>query len=82
METLVPLAVSRILNPTVSAVVPAYNTAATLGEALDCLLAQTNRSWEALIVDDGSSDDTAAIAEAYCARGIQASARRGDLLRL
>lgn len=56
------------MNATVTAVVPAYNTAATLGESLDCLLAQTRADWDCIIVDDGSSDDSAAIAEAYCAR--------------
>jgi peptidoglycan/xylan/chitin deacetylase (PgdA/CDA1 family)/SAM-dependent methyltransferase len=54
--------------PAVSAIIPARNAAATLGEALDSLLAQTVTDWEAIIVDDGSSDDTAGVAMAYAAR--------------
>lgn len=53
---------------TVTAVVPAYNSAKTLGETLDSLLAQTRGDWDAVIVDDGSRDESAQVAEAYCAR--------------
>lgn len=52
----------------VSVVVPAYNAAATLGEALDSLIAQTFQDWEAVVVDDGSTDGTAEIARSYGAR--------------
>ena len=43
-------------------VVPAYNAADTLGETLGCLQAQTFPSWEAIVVDDGSTDETGAVA--------------------
>ncbi len=49
-------------------VIPAHNAAATLAETLDSLLAQTRRDWQAIIVDDGSTDDTRALAERYAAR--------------
>lgn len=48
--------------PLVSFIVPAYNAARTLPVTARSLLAQTERSWEAVIVDDGSSDRTAQIA--------------------
>lgn len=41
---------------------PAFNTAAYLAEAVRSVLAQTFRDFELLIIDDGSSDDTPAVA--------------------
>jgi GT2 family glycosyltransferase len=52
-------------SPKVSFVVPAYNAAATLAEAVGSIRAQTFGDWEAVIVDDGSTDDTAAMAMRY-----------------
>jgi len=51
--------------PVVSAIVPAYNAERFLGAALDGALAQTLREFEAIVVDDGSSDATGALAERY-----------------
>lgn len=42
---------------------PAYNAARFLRDAIDSVLAQTLADFECLIVDDGSTDETAAIAE-------------------
>lgn len=39
-----------------------------MGYALDSVLAQTDSSWEAIVVNDGSTDNTAAIIDAYAAR--------------
>ena len=47
-------------KPLVSVLVPTYLQAQFLPRALDSLLAQTLTSWEAIVVDDGSHDDTAA----------------------
>jgi peptidoglycan/xylan/chitin deacetylase (PgdA/CDA1 family) len=52
----------------ISVVIPARNAASTLPETLDSLLAQTYPRWEALIVDDGSTDETAGIIASYAAR--------------
>jgi hypothetical protein len=46
--------------PHVSIVVPAYNTLSTLPETVGSLLAQTYTDFEVIVVDDGSSDGTAA----------------------
>lgn len=51
-----------------SVVVPAYGVEAYLPACLDSLLAQTLRSWDAIVVDDGSPDRCGEIAEAYAAR--------------
>jgi peptidoglycan/xylan/chitin deacetylase (PgdA/CDA1 family) len=53
---------------TLSVVVPAYNAADTLAITLDSLLAQTRGDWQAIIVDDGSTDATRRIAQDYVAR--------------
>lgn len=45
--------------PKVSVLMPTYQQAPFIRRALDSLLTQTLTEWEALIVDDGSRDDTA-----------------------
>nr|WIE93691.1 trifunctional glycosyltransferase/class I SAM-dependent methyltransferase/polysaccharide deacetylase [Mesorhizobium sp. WSM4875] len=55
-------------NPLVSIVVPAHNAEATLARALDCLLDQDIADWEAIIVDDASTDRTPAIIVGYVER--------------
>src|SRR5215470_13884728 len=47
----------------VSVIVPVYNRPAMLREAVESALAQTYRPIEIVIVDDGSTDDTASVAE-------------------
>ncbi len=46
-------------QPLVSVIVPTYNYGRFIGETLECLRAQTYTNWECVIVDDGSTDDTA-----------------------
>ena len=47
--------------PTVSVVIPAYNAERWIGETLESVLAQEAPDLEVLVVDDGSTDDTAAV---------------------
>lgn len=49
----------------VSIVMPCYNCAPWLGAALESLIAQTRADWEAIVVDDGSTDRSAEIAAEY-----------------
>jgi glycosyltransferase involved in cell wall biosynthesis len=62
--------------PLVTAIIPAFNAEATIAETLRSVAAQTWPNLEILIVDDGSTDRTAAIAEAFCA-----GEKRARLLR-
>ncbi len=43
-------------------ITPAYDVAPYIGDAIRSVLAQTHRYWTMTIVDDGSTDETAAIA--------------------
>ena len=49
----------------VSVVIPTYNRAHIVGRAIESALAQTYREVQVIVADDGSSDDTRAVAEAY-----------------
>ncbi|MBR0903921.1 trifunctional glycosyltransferase/class I SAM-dependent methyltransferase/polysaccharide deacetylase [Bradyrhizobium liaoningense] len=55
-------------HPRTSVVIAARDAAGTIAETLDGLLAQRALDWEALVVDDGSTDATAAIVAEYAAR--------------
>ncbi|MCF3648453.1 glycosyltransferase family 2 protein [Synoicihabitans lomoniglobus] len=55
----------------ISVVIPAYNRVALIGETLEGLLGQTLPAGEIIVVDDGSTDGTAEVAESY-----------GDIIRV
>ncbi|UCH37115.1 MAG: glycosyltransferase, partial [Candidatus Bathyarchaeota archaeon] len=52
----------------VSVVIPTYNQAQYLREALESLLAQTYSHWEAIVVNDGSTDNTNEVMNEYSKR--------------
>src|SRR5882757_6850477 len=49
------------MDTLVSIVIPAYNRAHKLPEALKSIQAQSYSNWEVIVVDDGSKDDTAEV---------------------
>ncbi|PSP80879.1 glycosyl transferase family 2 [Halobacteriales archaeon QS_4_69_225] len=49
--------------PTVSVIIPTYDRAPVLGRAIDSVLAQTHTDLEVVVVDDASTDETAAVVE-------------------
>jgi glycosyltransferase involved in cell wall biosynthesis len=54
--------------PLVSVVVPCFNYGHLLRESLDSVLGQSLQDWECIVVDDGSTDDTSAVAGSYAAQ--------------
>jgi len=72
--------------PQVSVIVPTYNRAYLLKEALDSVLAQSYRNFELIVVDDGSTDHTSRLLASYGDRitvlfhpnaGVSAARNRG-----
>lgn len=77
----------------ISIIVPAYNAGGTIGECIRACLGQDHASFEVIVVDDGSTDETARIVAGYpihyvrqenggpaSARNRGAFVARGDLL--
>jgi hypothetical protein len=56
------------MKPFFSILVPVYNHEKFVGMALDSLLLQTDTDWEACVIDDGSTDGTPDILDAYALR--------------
>lgn len=62
-----PSLVSSTTTPRVAVVVPCYNAEATLGRTVLSLRAQSFADWTAVLVDDGSTDRTFEVAQAWAA---------------
>ncbi len=54
--------------PVISVLMGVLNCERTLDESLDCLTAQSEKRWELIICDDGSSDGTASVVKRWQAR--------------
>jgi len=57
-----------VYSPKISVLIPTYNYARFLPEAIESVLAQEFRDFELLIVDDCSSDNTAEVVKPFCSR--------------
>jgi len=56
---------ANTVPPQIGVAIPAYNAAAWLAETLESVLAQTAPAVDVVVVDDGSTDETASIAQRY-----------------
>lgn len=52
-------------TPLVSVIMPSFNSAETISQSIESVLAQIYQNWELLITDDHSSDDTFLVAKQY-----------------
>lgn len=59
---------SEMSNPIVSVIMPVYNSESTLPRALESFMAQTLVDWEIIAVNDGSTDGSGLILDAYASR--------------
>ena len=55
-------------SPKISIIIPNYNRGNLLPETLDSVLRQDYPHWEALVVDDGSSDNSVAVGQEYATK--------------
>jgi glycosyltransferase involved in cell wall biosynthesis len=58
------------MAPRISVIIPTRNRSALLARLLDSLASLTYSDWETIVVDDESTDDTAAVVERYRAGGL------------
>lgn len=53
------------IHPTISVIIPVYNTEKYLRRCLDSIVAQTYKDFECILVDDGSTDSSSVICNEY-----------------
>jgi glycosyltransferase involved in cell wall biosynthesis len=66
-----------ILTPTVSVIIPTYNRASLLKEAIDSVLGQDFDDFELIVIDDGSTDGTPRLLQCYPNICVVRQERRG-----
>ena len=58
-------------TPLISVIIPVYNYARYLGEAIESVLGQTYQNLEVIVVDDDSTDQSGEVAESFAGRGVR-----------
>ena len=54
--------------PFISIIIPIYKSEPYIKKCLDSIMAQTITNWEAILIDDGSPDQSGAICDEYANR--------------
>lgn len=67
-----------VRTPFFSIIMPVYNAEAYLGECLESILAQDFQNWEAVLVDDGSTDRSVDIAEEFAIKDTRIKIFKSD----
>jgi len=55
-------------NPKISVIIPTYNSAQFIAEALESVFVQTYKDYEVIVVDDGSTDNTKEVLKPYMSK--------------
>ena len=58
----------KLVNDGISVIVPVYNVEKYIARSIDSLLAQTFDNFEAILIDDGSTDKTGELCDLYAAK--------------
>jgi glycosyltransferase involved in cell wall biosynthesis len=66
------------MEPLVSILIPAFNAQPWIADAIQSALAQSWQKTEIIVIDDGSTDDTLAVAKRFCARGATVLTQRNQ----
>lgn len=61
-------ATTELVPGLISVIMPTYNRAKMVGQAIDAVMAQTYQNWELILVNDGSLDNTREVIDGYAAR--------------
>lgn len=57
-----------MVSPLISVILPTYNMAPLLGQAIESILAQTARDFELIVINDGSTDETGTVLNDFSQR--------------
>lgn len=66
------MTMSKTITPLVSVVIPTYNHAHFLGRAIQSVLDQTYKNWEAIVIDNHSTDNTDEVLQKFTDERIRA----------
>src|SRR6186997_1536327 len=66
------------MSERVAVVIPCYNHARYVGEALESVLAQTRSPDRVIVIDDGSKDDSMQVLRAFEERGVEVRTRENQ----
>lgn len=65
-------------QPLISVILPAYNAMQTIRESIESIISQTYSCWELIVINDGSKDDTLALASSFTDNRIKVVSNEGN----